>query len=219
MLDNEQTRKDRERMVDWQIGRRGILDPRVLSAMRSVPRHLFVTDDLQNEAYSDHPLPIGHGQTISQPYIVALMTLLLDVKPVDRVLDVGSGSGYQAAVLAKLSPYVTTIEFVPELAELSRKNLARSGVTGVEVVQGDGSLGYPPNAPYDVILVAACAPVAPPPLLEQLSPNGRMVIPVEFNGEQFLEVWRVDANGEDAEYTRDIPVAFVPLRGQWGLQK
>ncbi len=216
MFDNDQTRSNRERMVDWQIGRRGILNPRVLAAMRTVPRHLFVDENLRDEAYADHPLPIGHGQTISQPYIVALMTSLLDIKPEDHILDVGTGCGYQAAVLARLSPHVTSIELIPELVDLARNNLVRSGTSGVEVVTGDGSQGYPQRAPYDAILVAACAPLAPPPLLEQLAPNGRMVIPVEYNGEQRLEVWQVDAAGEEAECTRDIAVAFVPLRGQWG---
>ncbi len=219
MQDTEQTRSSRERMVDWQIGRRGILNPRVLVAMRTVPRHLFVDESLRGEAYADHPLPIGHGQTISQPYIVALMTSLLDIKPEDNILDVGTGCGYQAAVLAKLSPHVTSIEMVPELVALARNNLLRAGTTGVEVVEGDGSLGYPQKAPYDAILVAACAPIAPPPLLDQLAPNGRMVIPVEYNGEQRIEVWQVDAAGEDAECTRDIAVAFVPLLGQWGYHR
>ena len=201
-------------MVEDQIARRGILDPRLLAVMESVPRHCFVPADNLTWAYSDGPLPIGHGQTISQPYIVALMTELLELKGDERVLEVGTGSGYQAAVLAKMAAEVHTVEFIPELAGRAEEVLAELGFANVHVHAGDGSLGWPAAAPYAGILVAAAAPSAPEPLLAQLAEGGRLVIPVGSHGFQQLEVWQ--RNGNQYEHKTNIAVAFVPLRGEHG---
>jgi protein-L-isoaspartate(D-aspartate) O-methyltransferase len=206
--------EERKRMVKEQIVRRGLSDPRLLVAMESVPRHCFVTADNLTWAYSDGPLPIGHGQTISQPYIVALMTDLLGLQGDERVLEVGTGSGYQAAVLAKMAAEVHTIEYIPELAGRAEETLADLGCINVHVHVGDGSLGWPAAAPYAGILVAAAAPSAPEPLLAQLAEGGRLVIPVGSHGFQQLEVWQ--RRGEKYEQTTNIAVAFVPLRGVHG---
>ena len=204
----------RERMVEEQIVARGVLDPPVLAAMKSVPRHLFVpTDDLA-WAYSDGPLPISHGQTISQPYIVALMTELLEVEVTNRVLEVGTGSGYQAAVLGKIAGDVHTIEVIPELATQAEKTLTNLGYINIHVHIGDGSLGWPNAAPYNGILVAAAAPSAPQPLLQQLADGGRLIIPVGNRGFQRLEVW--ERTGKEFKCTENLAVAFVPLRGEHG---
>jgi protein-L-isoaspartate(D-aspartate) O-methyltransferase len=204
----------RKRMVKEQIAARGVLDPRLLAVMESVPRHCFVPSDELAWAYSDGPLPIGQGQTISQPYIVALMTELLDLKPADRVLEVGTGCGYQAAVLGELAAEVHTIEVIPQLATQAGKALADLGYTNVHVHTGDGSLGWPEAAPYDGILVAAAAPSAPQPLLDQLVDGGRLVVPVGSRGFQQLEVWR--RTGQKFNRQVDLAVAFVPLRGEFG---
>lgn len=201
-------------MVDEQIARRGLRDPRLLAAVRAVPRHRFVPPDELEWAYSDGPLPIGHGQTISQPYIVALMTDLLHLTPGARVLEVGTGSGYQAAILAQMAAEVHTVEVIPELAHRAEKVLAELGLTNVQVHVGDGSLGWPEAAPYDGILVAAAAPDVPPPLLDQLSEGGRLVLPVGSRGFQELQVWERRAGRLHCE--RGISVAFVPLRGEHG---
>ena len=205
---------ERKRMVEDQIARRGILDPRLLAVMESVPRHRFVPADNLTWAYSDGPLPIGHGQTISQPYIVALMTGLLELKGDERVLEVGTGSGYQAAILARMAGEVHTVEFIPELAGRAEEVLAELGFANVHVHAGDGSLGWPAAAPYAGILVAAAAPSAPEPLLAQLAEGGRLVIPVGSHGFQQLEVWK--RNGNQYEHKTNIAVAFVPLRGEHG---
>ena len=168
----------RERMVDEQIVARGISDPRVLAALREVPRHLFVEEALARQAYMDNPLPIGEGQTISQPYIVALMTELLRVEPGMKVLEIGTGSGYQAAILAKLGADVHTVERIPKLCEAARERLLSMGLFSVHVKLDDGTLGWPSIAPFDRIMVTAGGPEVPPPLLDQLAEGGRLVMPV-----------------------------------------
>jgi protein-L-isoaspartate(D-aspartate) O-methyltransferase len=204
----------RERMVVEQIAGRGVGDPRVLAALRRVPRHEFVPDDVRGEAYEDRPLPIGHGQTISQPYIVAVMAELARIGPGDRVLEVGTGSGYAAAVLAELAADVYTIEIVEPLAEQARRNLERAGYGRVHVRAGDGYRGWPEAAPFDAVLVAAAAPRLPAPLVEQLAPGGRLVIPVSRGAgfEQELEVHVKTAEGLRVE--RVFPVRFVPMTGE-----
>lgn len=203
---------ERARMVDEQIATRGVRNPAVLDAMKSVPRHEFVPEAYRRLAYADRPLPIGLDQTISQPYIVALMTELVDPKPGDRILEVGTGSGYQAAVISRIVKEVYTIEIIPELAESARERLQRLGYENVTVRQGDGYLGWPEEAPFDGILVTAGATEIPKPLVDQLKPGGRMVIPVStsFNS-QVLRV--IEKRPDGSTQTRDvIPVRFVPLR-------
>ena len=214
MITDEEHILRRKRMVEEQIIARGIRDVRVLAVMGSIPRHCFVPQDDLPWAYADGPLPIGHGQTISQPYIVALMTELLEVEQSDRVLEVGSGSGYQAAVLGGLAAEVHTVEVIPELATEAEKNLAELGLTHVHVHDGDGSPGWPEDAPYDRILVAAAAPEVPQALLDQLSEGGRMVIPVGSRSLQRLEVWK--RNGTKFSHQDSVEVCFVPLRGRYG---
>ncbi len=208
---------ERKRMVREQILSRGVQDPRVLTVMECVPRHHFILTADQAWAYSDGPLPIGHGQTISQPYIVALMSELLELNGSERVLEVGTGCGYQAAVLGNLAAEVHTIELIPELAEFARQRLAELGCRNVYVHAGDGSLGWRHAAPYGGILVAAAAPYAPQPLLDQLAEGGRLVIPVGSHGFQKLEIWL--KKGNDFEHKEHISVAFVPLRGEHGWKK
>jgi len=205
---------ERERMVENQIVKRGIRDKRVLSAMRSVPRHLFLPAGARDWAYVDGPLRIGCGQTISQPYIVALMTELLDVKPDQRVLDVGTGSGYQAAILGTLAAEVHSIERHPELAASAKEQLKTLGFNNVTVHVGDGTQGLESMAPYDRILVAAAAPSVPDPLLLQLTDGGRLIIPIGSRFSQTLEVW--DRSGEKYHRKANIPVVFVPLIGENG---
>ncbi len=204
----------RKQMVLEQIAARGIRDARVLAAMETVPRHLFLPPEEQAYAYSDGPLPIGHGQTISQPYIVALMTELLALQGQERVLEVGTGSGYQAAILGKLAAEVHTVEIIPELAQGAQEILKNLGLTNVWVHIGDGSLGWSPAAPYHGILVAAAAPDVPQPLLEQLADGGRLVIPIGGRGFQELQLWQ--RHGKRYRQERNISVAFVPLRGEHG---
>lgn len=200
--------EQRERMVRTQLEGRGIADRRVLDAMRAVERHRFVPEDLRDSAYDDGPLPIGHGQTISQPYIVASMTELLAPEPGDVVLDVGTGSGYQAAVLARLVKQVYSIEIVPALAGEARARLAALGYTNVEVITGDGWAGLPEHAPYDGILVAAAPPVVPQALLDQLAEGAKLVIPVG-EWDQDLRVYERTARGIDERTI--FGVRFVPL--------
>lgn len=204
----------RARMVETQIVARGVgvRAPRVLQVMREVPRHLFVDAAHQSEAYEDHPLPIAGNQTISQPYIVALMTELLDLQPGDRVLEIGTGSGYQSAVLSRLAREVYSIEIVPELARGSAEQLRKLGFQNVTVKEGDGYRGWPEHAPFDGIVVTAAPPRIPEPLLDQLAPGGRMVIPVgDFFQE--LKVFTKDRSGKVTE--KDIlPVRFVPMTGE-----
>ena len=216
-MDTLDYQKERDRMVTWQIERRGIYDEKVLQVMRSVPRHEFVPPGLQAESYTDYPLPIGVEQTISQPYIVALMSSLLELKGNELVLEIGSGSGYQAAVLSRLAKRVIGLEIIPDLADKARVTLGRCGISNVEIHCQDGSGGYPDGAPYHGILVAACAPEVPQVLLDQLHPGGRLVIPVGNHTEQILQIWKKDLDG-NIEVTDHIPVAFVPLRGKWGFK-
>lgn len=207
----------RESMLRWQIERRGILTPRVLEAFRRVPRHRFVRREDWPDAYEDRPLPIGLGQTISQPYIVALMTDLLRLQGGETLLEIGTGSGYQAAILSLLAGQVHTIERHPELAERARQALEALELRNVTVHTADGSLGWPEAAPYGGILVTAAAPAVPTPLLEQLAEGGRLVLPVGPSGYQVLQVWQRE--GEAWTHEEIIPVAFVPLRGQYGWKE
>ena len=200
-------------MVDEQLRGRGIKDARVLEAMARVPRHLFVPPAQRDEAYGDYPLPIGHGQTISQPYIVAFMTEALRLEPTHRVLEIGTGSGYQAAVLAELAGQVFTIEIIEELAESARKTLSDVGYTNVTVRTGNGYLGWPEHAPYDRVMVTAAPDEVPPALVEQLSVDGLMAVPVGSLTQE-LRVLRRTATGLETLAT--LPVRFVPMTGKPG---
>lgn len=198
-------------MVREQIESRGITDTRVLAAMSKVPRHEFVPEHLADAAYEDHPLPIGYSQTISQPYIVALMTELLQIQPGAKVLEVGAGSGYQAAVLAEVGAQVYSVEIIEPLARASAELLQRLGYSSVQVKQGDGYLGWPEHAPYDGIIVTAAADHVPPPLVEQLKPGGRLVIPVG-DGQERQSLLLVEKSADSSVTTCDVaPVMFVPL--------
>jgi protein-L-isoaspartate(D-aspartate) O-methyltransferase len=201
----------RMEMVATQIAARDVKDPRVLEALRRVPRHRFVPDALVDQAYADRPLPIGLGQTISQPYIVALMTELVRPEPSMKVLEVGTGSGYQAAVLAGLVREVYTIEIVPELGQRAEAVLQSLGHANVHVRVGDGFGGWPEHAPFDAIVVTAAPSRIPPPLLEQLAPGGRLVIPVGDSLQELVLVTRT-ADGYDRRTV--IPVRFVPMTGE-----
>jgi protein-L-isoaspartate(D-aspartate) O-methyltransferase len=207
----------RKLMVARQLAARGILDRRVLAAMRQVPRHLFVPEEVRGRAYEDSPLPIGEKQTISQPYIVARMTELLGLRGDEKVLEVGTGSGYQAAVLARLAGEVFTVERHAGLARRAELTLTALGFDNVEVIHADGSGGWPPHAPYDAILVAAAAPNVPAPLVDQLAEDGRLVLPVGDRHQQALV--RVARRGDDLVRETFTPVAFVPLRGEHGWNK
>jgi protein-L-isoaspartate(D-aspartate) O-methyltransferase len=201
----------REEMVASQIAARGVRDPRTLAALREVPRHLFVPGESRAQAYADHPIPIGHGQTISQPYIVAFMTEAAGLRGGEIVLEVGTGSGYQAAVLARIAARVYTIEIVAPLAEASAALLKSLGYTNVSVRAGDGYLGWPEAAPFDAILVTAAAPRIPEPLKQQLKDGGRLVLPV---GDEWQELVVVTRRGERFEERRVLPVRFVPMTGK-----
>ena len=213
-MTEEEYSQERKRMVVEQIASRGLRDPRLLAVMEAVPRHRFVPSDHLNWAYADGPLPIGFGQTISQPYIVAFMTDALHLTGSERVLEVGTGSGYQAAILGQLAAEVHTIEFIPELSAQAEKVLQELGFTNVHVHSGDGSLGWLEAAPYDSILVAAAAPRLPQPLMDQLAEGGRIILPVGSRGFQQLEIW--ERRGKKFKHEASIPVAFVPLRGEHG---
>jgi protein-L-isoaspartate(D-aspartate) O-methyltransferase len=198
----------RQKMVAEQIAARGVRDERTLEAMRNVPRHLFVPADLEPMAYSDSPLPIGHRQTISQPFIVAYMTEQCRIQPGDRVLEIGTGSGYQAAVLGELAREVYTIELLPELAASAEAKLEQLGYSNIKVKHGDGYRGWPEYAPFDVIMVTAAPPEIPAALLEQLKIGGRMIVPV---GVRFQELIRMTRTESGYEKESLIPVRFVPM--------
>ncbi len=204
----------RENMVSNDIEARGVNDEETLRAMRTVPRHKFVAEDMVRMAYADRPLPIGHGQTISQPYIVAAMTELLKVDEGAVVLEIGAGSGYQAAVLAEIADRVYTIEIIPELAELASSRMRDQGYDNVEVKAGDGYFGWEEHAPFDAIIVTAAATHIPPPLVEQLRPGGRMVIPVG-PPMRVQNMMLVEKQDDGSIRQRNImPVRFVPLTGE-----
>ncbi len=207
---------DRLRMVDEQLAARDIYDERVLDAMRTVPRHLFVPDTHQHMAYGDGPLPLAEGQTISQPYIVGLMTQLLRLQGGEKVLEIGTGSGYQAAVLGQLAAQVYTVERHAALAAQAASMLHALHYDNVQVLEGDGSLGWPEFAPYDAILVTAAAPEIYQDMLNQLGDGGRLISPVGGRRQQVLVRWYRRAHVFHSEQI--IPVAFVPLRGEkgWG---
>lgn len=208
-----QADEERQRlaMVDAQIARRGITDRRVLEAMRRVPRHEFVPADVAARAYEDFPLPIGFGQTISQPYVVAYMTEVLQVAPKSRVLEIGTGSGYQAAVLADLGAEVFSIEIVPQLAERAGRTLARLGYSNVHVRAGDGYRGWPDAAPFDRIIVTAAPDHIPQPLIDQLAMGGRMVLPV---GDFWQRITVVTKTRRGIVQQKTMDVVFVPMTGE-----
>ncbi len=200
----------RQRMVRQQIELRGVDDPLVLEAMRQVERHRFVLDDYLDQAYDDHPLPIGYGQTISQPYIVALMSATLGVEPGDRVLEIGTGSGYQAAVLAEMGMEVYTIEIVPELADAASIRLQELGYKGVQVLNADGYYGWEDHAPYDAIIVTAAPDHLPQPLANQLAEGGRLVIPIGPVG-LVQTLWQFEVVGGELQAVNLGDVRFVPF--------
>jgi len=199
----------RQRMVDAQLRARGVADERVLNAMARVPRHEFAPEPYRGEAYEDHPLPIAEGQTISQPYIVALMLEALALSPGDRVLEVGTGSGYVTALLAELAAQVISVERHAALADPARELIARMGYTNVRIIVGDGALGFPECAPYDAIIVSAAAPDVPPTLLAQLAEGGRMIIPIGPPDSQQLQLIRM-VGGQPRITLREL-CRFVPL--------
>jgi protein-L-isoaspartate(D-aspartate) O-methyltransferase len=202
-------------MVENQLRRRGIADERVLGAMGEVPREEFVPEEMRSSAYSDSALPIGYEQTISQPWVVAAICQALDLHGSERVLEIGTGSGYSGAVLARLGARVVSLERVPELAEAARRSLERLGIANVEVVVGDGSRGYPAGAPYDAIAVHAATPEAPHSLLAELGPDGRLVVPIATGSADLLTAF-VRENGDLRQETIG-PCRFVPLIGAEGF--
>ena len=206
----------RERMVETQIKTRGVKDPRVLSAMLKVERHLFVPKGLQTSAYTDQPLAIGEGQTISQPYIVALMTELLELKGDEKVLEIGTGSGYQAAILAELAKEVYTIEIIETLANSAKKVLLQIGYQNIMAKTGDGYLGWPEVAPFDAIMITAAPDHIPEPLLEQLKEGGRMVVPVGTYSQVLKRIIKRSGRIETSDI---VPVVFVPMTGEGVKQK
>ena len=216
MLEKKEYAALRVEMIEKQLRRRGVGDAGVLAAMMAVPRHEFVAEELRSHAYDDLPLPIGGGQTISQPYMVAAMTAALRLQPSDRVLEIGTGCGYHAAVLSRLAKEVFTIERWPELASTASARLARLGYPNAHVHCGDGTLGLPELAPFDAILVAAAAPAVPKPLLAQLAEGGRMILPVGNTDHQELRL--IEKRG-DAFPTKMLEgCRFVPLVGYHGWQ-
>jgi protein-L-isoaspartate(D-aspartate) O-methyltransferase len=217
MLESEEYAPQRLEMVEKQLRRRGIRDVAVLAAMTVVPRHEFVANELRSHAYDDAPLPIGGGQTISQPYIVAAMTAALHLQPGDRVLEIGTGCGYQAAVLSRLAKEVFTIERRPELASAASRLLAQLDYSNVHVHCGDGTFGLPEIAPFDAILVAAAAPEIPKPLLTELAERGRMIIPV--GGADHQELQLVERHGDAFPAKTLEGCRFVPLVGYHGWQE
>lgn len=208
--EEDKFRLARLEMVEQQLRRRGIRDERVLQAMAEIPRHLFVPEAWRSSAYTDGPLPIGEEQTISQPYIVALMSESLQLQGAETVLEIGTGSGYQAAVLSRLAKQVYSIEIIPQLAETARARLAALGYTNVTVIVGDGNLGWPQASPYEAIMVTAAAPQVPPALLEQLADGGCLVLPVTVNEEE-QHLVRLRKRGRKVSREDLGAVRFVPL--------
>jgi protein-L-isoaspartate(D-aspartate) O-methyltransferase len=199
-------------MVEQQMEARGISDPATLEAMRTVPRHEFLPVRLREEAYGDYPLPIGHGQTISQPYVVAFMTEAVRPRKGEKILEIGAGSGYQAAVLAQTGSEVYTVEIIEPLAEMARQTLERLGYTNAHVKHGDGYRGWPEHAPFDAIVVTCAPDQIPPDLVAQLRDGGRMIIPVGGGMEQELILLR--KHGDKIEKQSVLPVRFVPMTGE-----
>jgi len=215
-MENTERADERRRMVELQIKARGIHDPHVLAAMQSVPRHCFIPPPYDRAAYEDSPLPIGSGQTISQPYIVALMTELLELSPTDTVLEIGAGSGYQAAILSQIATHIVSIERVSSVAALARKNISDLSIRNVEIIEGDGTLGCPEQAPFDAIIITAATPEIPQPLLVQLKDGGRLVAPV--GGREIQELTKVQRNGQNFLRSYYGGVRFVPLIGRHGWE-
>lgn len=217
MIEVKEWRHERERMVNEQIIARGVEDKRVLGAMVRVPRHLFVDKVYEHQAYNDYPLSLGHGQTISQPYMVAVMTELLELKPDDKVLEIGTGSGYQAAILALLCKMVYTIERVSALKDRARERLGKLGFNNIGYLIGDGSIGWPQFAPYDGIIVTAGAPEVPKALIEQLAEKGRLVIPV---GSEYFQTLNVVRKQKGRVFRKELfECTFVPLLGRQGWKE
>jgi protein-L-isoaspartate(D-aspartate) O-methyltransferase len=211
-MDTLSHRKEREKMVEEQIQNRGISDPAVLHAMKEVPRHLFIPESIRHRAYGDHPLPIGEGQTISQPYIVALMTEKLNLKDTSRVLEIGTGSGYQAAILSKITKSVYTIEIKKTLYENASKNLNLLGFSHINVRHGDGYFGWEEAQPFDAIMITAAVDHVPPPLIKHLSPNGRLILPLG-NPFSYQNLVLITRKGNDLVTDQICGVLFVPLTG------
>ena len=216
-LSGDRYSKDRRLMIEHQIRKRGVTDERVLSAMAAVPRHEFVPPFWTNQAYADEPLPIGHGQTISQPYIVAAMAAALSLAGQENVLEIGTGCGYQAAVLSLLAREVHTVELLPDLAQSAADRLQRLGYGNVHVHAGDGTLGWPASSPYNAILIAAAAPSIPEPLLQQLAEGGRLIAPVGDLDKQELHV--ITMHEGKFVLKPGGPCRFVPLMGEFGWRK
>ncbi|HLE15390.1 MAG TPA: protein-L-isoaspartate(D-aspartate) O-methyltransferase [Anaerolineales bacterium] len=211
--ESDATIQARERMVEDQIEARGVTDPAVLEAMQKVPRHQFVPDAYLDSAYADHPLPIGHGQTISQPYIVALMTEALQLEAGQRVLEIGTGSGYQAAILSEMGVQVYTIEIIPELAEEASQRLKDLGYTKISTSNADGYFGWEENAPYDAVIVTAAPDHLPQPLAKQLVEGGRLIIPIGPVG-SVQTLWLFEKVEGELQATNLGGVSFVPLTGE-----
>lgn len=208
-MDNNHYSQLRERMVQLQILSRGVSDKKVLEAMRMVPRHLFVPEGLIELAYLDCALPTSSGQTISQPYIVAYMTERLNLEASDRILEIGTGTGYQTAILSEISSYVVTVERIPELHQSAKARLETLGYENITCILGNGYEGFAPEAPYDKIIVTAAAPFIPETLIHQLSPNGRMIIPIGIGSQELILVTKDDRGEINKE--KDLSVIFVPL--------
>lgn len=213
IVEDESLTNARHQMVESQIRARGVSDPAVLAAMETVPRHLFVPPESVQDAYADHPLPIGYGQTISQPYIVAWMTELLRLKPGDKVLEIGTGSGYQAAILGQMGMEVYTVEIIELLATQATARLAGMGYKTITVLNADGYYGWPEHAPFDAIIVTCAPDHIPPALVTQLADGGRMVLPVGPPG-SYQSLWLVEKHGDQIQTFNQGGVIFVPLTGQ-----
>lgn len=213
VLENDTAAYQRKKMVDEQIIQRNIRDDRVIAAMGKVPRHLFIPEENRADAYEDRPVPIGHGQTISQPYIVSLMTESLQIKKGEKILEIGTGSGYQAAILKEMDAQVYTIEIIPELAAFAEQNLNQTGYSTVKVKTGDGYLGWPEFAPFDAVIVTCAPEKVPQPLIDQLKEDGRMVIPVGPEN-HVQELFLLKKIGGDLVRQSIAPVRFVPMVGE-----